>query len=254
MTGRLDGEVAIVSGAARGQGEAIARRFVAEGARVVLGDVLPEVDAVAASLGAAAIAVRLDVRELAQWEAAVAAAEAAFGPVTVLVNNAGILRFGPLATTSLADYLDVVEVNEVGCYLGMRAVTPSMRTAGRGSIVNTSSINGLAGYPGTIAYTASKWAIRGLTKVAALELGGFGIRVNSIHPGSVDTEMVRPGAAAGLPPTDEQAASYAALPLGRQGRPDEVASMALFLASSESSYSTGSEFVLDGGRLAGPSM
>jgi len=251
--GRLDGEVALVTGAARGQGEAVARLFVAEGARVVLGDVLDEVEAVAVSLGDAASAVRLDVRDAAQWEAAVAATEERFGPATVLVNNAGILRFGPLAETSLDDYLEVVEVNEVGCYLGMRAVAPSMRRAGHGAIVNTSSINGLAGYPGTIAYTASKWAIRGLTKVAALELGPT-IRVNSVHPGSIDTEMVRPGASTGAPPPEQQEASYAALPLGRQGRVDEVARMVLFLASSESSYSTGSEFVLDGGRLAGPSM
>ena len=251
--GRLDGKVAIVSGAARGQGEAEARRFAEEGARVILGDVLDERgQQVADELGDAARYVHLDVTSEADWSGAVAEAERAFGPVTVLVNNAGILKFAPLAEMSLDDYLAVIDVNQVGCFLGMRAVTPSMQRAGGGSIVNISSINGLVGYPGTMGYTASKFAIRGMTKAAAVELGALGIRVNSIHPGPVDTEMVRPAGMEGMPTAEEQAAMFSSYPLRRNAQPIEMARVALFLASDRSSYCTGSEFLADGGMLAGP--
>jgi 3alpha(or 20beta)-hydroxysteroid dehydrogenase len=252
--GRLDGKVALISGGARGQGEAEARVFAEEGARVVLGDVLDERGAaVAADIGDRARYVRLDVRDEASWAAAVAAAEDRFGPVTVLVNNAGILRFSALVDTPVEQFREVIEVNQVGPFLGMKAVVPSMTRAGGGSIVNISSTNGLGGFPNTVSYTSTKWAVRGMTKTAAMELGPIGIRVNSIHPGGIDTEMVRPGGSVeGLPPPDELDARFADLPLRRIGQPIEIAHLALFLASDDSSYSTGSEFVADGGMLAGP--
>lgn len=255
--GRLDGKVALISGAARGQGEAEARLFAREGARVVLGDVLDErCRQVADEIGDAATAVHLDVRDEASWRRAVAAAEDEYGPVTVLVNNAGILRFSPLVDTPVEQFREVVEVNQVGTFLGMKTVAPSMVRAGGGSIVNISSTNGLAGYPATVSYTATKWAVRGMTKTAAMELGPLGIRVNSIHPGGIDTEMVRPSspstAVDGLPADKELERRFAHLPLRRIGQAIEIARLALFLASDESSYSTGSEFVADGGMLAGP--
>ncbi|MEI8001370.1 MAG: glucose 1-dehydrogenase [Actinomycetes bacterium] len=252
--GRLDGKVAIISGAARGQGEAEARLFAAEGARVVLGDVLDDRGAVvAAEIGASARYAHLDVRSEADWAAVVELAEEAFGPVGVLVNNAGILRFTRLTETPVEQFREVIEVNQVGTFLGMKAVVPSMQRAGGGSIVNISSTNGLAGYVGTISYTSTKWAVRGMTKTAAMELGPLGIRVNSIHPGGIDTDMVRPSAeVADLPDSDALSRRYAHLPLRRVGQPIEIARLALFLASDDSSYSTGSEFVADGGMLAGP--
>jgi 3alpha(or 20beta)-hydroxysteroid dehydrogenase len=246
--GRLEGKVAIISGAARGQGEAQARLFAAEGASVLLGDVLDDVGTcVADEIGPAARYRRLDVTDADDWDAAVDLAVDEFGHLDVLVNNAGILLSHPLEDHPLDDYLKIVQVNQVGCFLGMRAVVRAMRAAGGGSIVNTSSVAGLIGSHGLLAYSASKWAIRGMTKVAALELGPDGIRVNSIHPGGVDTPMVRR-------PEDgdrDLDAGFAHLPLGRVGLPEEVAFMALFLASDESGYSTGSEFVLDGGSTAG---
>ena len=242
--GRLDGKVALISGAARGQGEAQARLFAKEGAKVMLGDVLDrEGEAVAAGLGEEHAAYRhLDVTNADDWEQVVAMAVERFGRVNVLVNNAGILLSHPLVGHPLDDYMKVIQVNQVGCFLGMRAVVESMRAAGGGSIVNTSSLAGLSGATGLLAYTASKFAIRGMTKVAALELGPDGIRVNSLHPGGIDTAMIH---------GSDLDAGFRHLPLGRVGRPDEAAAMALFLASDESSYSTGSEFVLDGGSLAG---
>jgi 3alpha(or 20beta)-hydroxysteroid dehydrogenase len=246
--GRLDGKVAIISGAARGQGEAQARLFAAEGASVVLGDVLDEQGAkVVDEIGAVARYRHLDVTNADDWDAIVELARAELGHVDVLVNNAGVLFSHPLEDHPLDEYLRVVQVNQVGCFLGMRAVVRAMRDAGGGSIVNTSSIAGLIGSQGLLAYSASKWAIRGMTKVAAVELGPDGIRVNSIHPGGVDTAMVRG-------PEDAERdldAGFRHLPLGRVGLPEEVAYMALFLASDESLYSTGSEFVLDGGSTAG---
>lgn len=246
--GRLNGKVALISGAARGQGEAEARRFVAEGARVVLGDVLePECRAVVESLGEAARGLRLDVTQEEDWARAVATAQGAFGRLDVLVNNAGIVRTGFLEETSLADYRAVIDVNQVGTFLGMRAVVPAMRESGGGSIINISSNAGIEGVQGVIGYVASKWAIRGMTKTAALELGRYGIRVNSVHPGGVATPMI------GADDFDsvDQDAVWSAQPIPRVGQPEEIANLVLFLASDESSYSTGSEFVADGGGLAG---
>jgi 3alpha(or 20beta)-hydroxysteroid dehydrogenase len=262
--GRLEGKVALISGAARGQGEAEARLFAAEGARVVVGDVLAaECQALAEELAKShrhaspsaaaertqevARGVLLDVTSEASWQAAVRTTLDAFGRLDVLVNNAGIVRTGRLETTSLEDYMAVVQVNQVGVFLGMRAVVPAMREAGGGSIINISSNAGLEGVRNVIGYVASKWAIRGMTKTAALELGRYGIRVNSVHPGPVDTPMVS------SPDFDDvdKNAVLAGLPIPRMGRPEEIARIVLFLASDESSYSTGSEFIADGGRTAG---
>lgn len=238
--GRLAGKVAIITGAARGQGAAEARLFAAEGARVVLGDVLEEAAAVADQIGDAATYVKMDIREPSHWEAAVAAAEA-FGPLNVLINNAAVVHFASITGTTLEDWDRVIDINQKGTFLGMRAVIEPMKRAGSGSIVNVSSIDGLQAKNGIVAYAASKWAIRGMTKVAALELGHHGIRVNSLHPGGIDTVMGNP---TGMDNIDD---FYRRYPIPRAGRSEEIAKLALFLASDEASYSTGSEFVADGG-------
>lgn len=244
--GRLDGKVAIITGAARGQGEAEARRFVAEGAKVVLVDILDDLgEKVADDLGPAASYLHHDVGDEAGWQRAVEAA-AAFGPLSVLVNNAAILRPAAIADTTLESYFEVIRTNQVGCFLGMRAVIAPMRQAGGGSIVNISSIDGLKSMNGLLSYSASKFAVRGMTKTAAIELGQYRIRVNSIHPGGVNTPMGNPTG-----DDDAVAAAFARLPIARIGRPDEIANMALFLASDEASYCTGAEFVVDGGWSCG---
>jgi 3alpha(or 20beta)-hydroxysteroid dehydrogenase len=248
--GRLEGKVALITGSARGQGAAEARRFAEEGARVIVSDVLEEEGrAVAESLSGSGIFCRHDVRSEESWDEVVAAGRAAFGKIDVLLNNAGILHFASLMDTSLEKYMQIVETNQVGCFIGMKAVVPEMKAAGGGSIVNVSSVAGMHGTPHIIAYTASKFAVRGMTKVAAIELGRFGIRVNSIHPGGIATPMV------GVDPDDprerEAGGMFDHLPIGRIGSPEEVANLVLFLASDESSYCTGSEFIADGGLLAG---
>jgi 3alpha(or 20beta)-hydroxysteroid dehydrogenase len=249
--GELDGKVALVTGAARGQGEAEARLFAAEGARVLLSDVLDdEGEKVAADIGGDAVYRRLDVTDEASWVEAVAHVEQRWGRLDVLVNNAGIARFAPLAMTSLDDYMAVISVNQVGVFLGMKVATPVMTRSGGGSIVNTSSVDGMTGMMGVTAYVASKFAVRGMTKTAALELGALGIRVNSIHPGGVDTPMLRPE---GLPPLDLSGV-FSRVPLQRIGTVDDIANLVLFLASDRSAYCTGSEFVIDGGLLAGFGM
>jgi len=246
---RLDGKVALITGAARGQGEAEARRFVAEGARVVMGDVLDEDGRrVAASLGERALWVHHDVGSETSWTAFVDAAKGRFGRIDVLVNNAGILAIAPIASITLEQYMRVINVNQVGCLLGMRAVIPAMVEAGGGSIVNIASTAGLEGVPGLVGYVSSKFAIRGMTKTAALELGRMNIRVNAICPGGIDTAM---GRGDDFPKVDTGNV-LASLPIARIGRPEEVASLAVFLASDESSYCTGADFVIDGGMLAGP--
>jgi len=247
MAGRLEGKVALISGASKGQGEAEARLFLAEGAAVVLGDVLDtEGEAVAASLGDRARYVHLDVSNEDDWKQAVQAASDTFGGLDVLINNAGIIRIGMMADVSLDEYMSVINVNQVGCWLGMKSASAAMRSGG--SIINISSMNGVMPGAGIMSYVASKFAIRGMTKAAALELGPKGIRVNSIHPGAILTDMARAGLA-GIPGNP-----LAKLPIPRIGEPEEVGRLALFLASDESSYSTGSEFVIDGGWLITPAL
>jgi 3alpha(or 20beta)-hydroxysteroid dehydrogenase len=247
---KLVGKVALITGAARGQGEAEARRFVAEGARVVLGDVLDEEGRrVAASLGDRAVWVRHDVSSEASWAAFIETALRSFGRIDVLINNAGVLGIAPIASITLEQYMRVINVNQVGCLLGMRSVIPAMTEAGGGSIVNIASTAGLEGVAGLVGYVSSKFAIRGMTRTAALELGRVRIRVNAICPGGIDTPMGRGDDFVKV----DTGNVMASLPVGRIGRPEEVANLAVFLASDEASYCTGADFVVDGGMLAGPS-
>jgi 3alpha(or 20beta)-hydroxysteroid dehydrogenase len=247
--GRLDGSVALITGAARGQGEAEARLFVEEGAKVVLGDVRDEEGAgIARSLGDAAEYVHLDVTQKGDWAEATRLAQARFGKLDALVNNAGIIRVSSLVDCSQEEFESVLAVNVVGVFLGIQAVIEPMRAAGGGSIVNVSSVNGFVGVPDHAAYTTSKFGSRGLTKAAAVELGPFGIRVNSIHPGVIDTHFNDIPELQGI----DWEGITASLPLGRSGSPLEIARLSLFLCSSDSSYSTGSEFIADGGILASP--
>ncbi|MEU6105457.1 glucose 1-dehydrogenase [Streptomyces flaveolus] len=241
MSGRVDGKVVVVTGGARGLGASCARRLVAEGARVVIGDVLaPEGAALAEELGTGnALFVDLDVTSEAAWQAAVARTEEAFGPVTGLVNNAGLVHRCPVEELAEADYRRVVDVNEVGVFLGMKTVLPSMRAAGGGSIVNMSSLGGIIAFPYILGYTASKWAVRGMTKAAAQEFAADRVRVNSVHPGVVATEMTAD--------SDRSHEMVTRQPIRRAARPAEIAGMVLYLLSDEASYSTGSEFVVDGG-------
>jgi 3alpha(or 20beta)-hydroxysteroid dehydrogenase len=245
---RFDHRTVVVTGGARGMGASHARGFVAEGANVVIADVLEqEGRTLAHELGGHAIFSRLDVTSEADWSATVAAAEDAFGPVSVLVNNAGIVRFGLIAESEPAAWRQVIDINLTGSYLGIRAVASSMRKAGGGAIVNTSAGAGMTAASGLSAYVASKWAVRGLTKTAALELARDNIRVNSIHPGNVLTPMVggSDAAAAG-------AGAVRNLAIPRIAESEEITRMVLFVASDEASFSTGSEFLADGGQLLGP--
>ena len=247
MTGRLDGKVAIVTGAARGQGAAHARVFVREGAKVLLTDVLDdEGHSTASALGVNARYLRHDVRSEADWAAAVDAAENTFGPVNILVNNAAIHWVRALEDETAAEFRKLLDVNLIGPFLGIQAVVPSMRHAGGGSIVNISSTAGLRGFHWHGAYASSKWGVRGLTKVAAIELAGDKIRVNSVHPGVIDTAMV-PGPREG----DRIAKLLAAQLVDRIGDPDDVANLVLFLASDESAYISGGEHIVDGGAMYG---
>ncbi|MEV6528607.1 glucose 1-dehydrogenase [Streptomyces sp. NPDC051639] len=259
--GKLDGRVVLITGAARGQGEQEARLFAREGAAVVVADVLDDQgEALAKEIGARY--VHLDVREEDDWRAAVARAKEAYGRIDGLVNNAGILRFNELVDTPLEEFQQVVQVNQVGVFLGIRTVAPEIARAGGGTIVNTASYAGLTGMACVGAYAATKHAIVGLTRVAALELAAKRIRVNAVCPGAIDTAMSNP---AQLDPDADPAVSAATsraldelyrklVPLGRIGRPEEVARLALFLTGEDSSYITGQPFVIDGGWLAGVSI
>ncbi|MFF0476729.1 SDR family NAD(P)-dependent oxidoreductase [Streptomyces sp. NPDC004284] len=251
--GKLDGRVVLVTGAARGQGEQEARLFAAEGAKVVLGDVLDEAgEALAEELGEERAAyVHLDVTSEGEWAAAVAAAKERFGKIDGLVNNAGVLRFNELVSTPLDEFRAIVSVNQTGCFLGIRTVAPEIAAAGGGTIVNTASYTGITGMAGVGAYAASKHAVLGLTRVAALELAGKGIRVNAVCPGAIDTAMSNPE---GVDPAATAELYRKLVPLGRIGRPEEVAALALFLTGEESAYITGQPFVIDGGWLAGVSL
>ncbi|WP_330254579.1 glucose 1-dehydrogenase [Nocardia sp. NBC_00565] len=237
---RVKGKTVIVSGGARGMGAAFARRLVAEGAAVVVADVLiDEGKAVAAELGDDAVFLPHDVTDESSWETVVAEAERIFGPVSGLVNNAGIVHVDPIEQLAEADYRRVIDVNQVGVFLGMKTVVPSMRRAGGGSIVNISSIGGIIAFSNILGYVASKWAVRGMTKAAAQEFGADGIRVNSVHPGVVATEMTAD--------SDRSHSMVHDQPLPRAAAPGELAGLVLFLISDEASFCTGSEFVADGG-------
>jgi 3alpha(or 20beta)-hydroxysteroid dehydrogenase len=237
--GRVDGKVVLISGGARNIGGASARALVAEGAQVVIGDLLDdEGKALADELGEAARYVHLDVTSDGDWRAAVALAVAEFGKLNVLFNNAGIFNGGPLNRYKSAQWQEMLDVNLTGPFLGMRAATDALIAAGGGSIINTSSIEGLRGTPWAHGYVASKWGLTGLTKSAAMELAPYGIRVNSLHPGRIST-----------PATDQMPADLIPIPLGRPGLPEEIASFVVFLASDESSFATGAEFVVDGGTI-----
>jgi 3alpha(or 20beta)-hydroxysteroid dehydrogenase len=249
--GRLDGKALLVTGAARGLGEVVARLAVEQGTQVLLVDVLDDRgQAVAADLGDAAFYAHLDVRLEDDWITAVDAAVARFGRLDVLVNNAAILRLAPIETTSVEDFRAVIDVNQLGPFLGMRAVIPAMRAAGRGSIINVSSTDGLFGRVGAVAYGASKWALRGMTKIAAQELGPLNIRVNSVHPGGLRTEMSIGLKAPGVELTPDQVKKRWAL--NRFPELAEVANVILFLASEEGTYTTGAEITCDGGATIGP--
>lgn len=238
--GRVDGKVALISGGARNIGGASARLLVAEGAKVVIGDLLDdEGEALAAELGDAARYLHLDVTSDEDWRAAVALTVSEFGKLDVLFNNAGIFNGGPINRYKSELWHQMLDVNLTGAFLGIRAATDAMIAAGGGSIINTSSIEGLRGTPWAHGYVASKWGLRGLTKSVALELAAHGIRANSIHPGRIST-----------PATDAMPEDMIPIPLGRPGRPEEVATFVLFLASDESSFSTGAEYVVDGGTVS----
>jgi 3alpha(or 20beta)-hydroxysteroid dehydrogenase len=240
--GLLDGMVAIVTGAARGQGAAEARLLAANGAAVVLTDVLAEAgQAVAADIGDAARFVAHDVASADGWQEVVATATGAFGRVDVLVNNAAISRPLKLVDTEPEVFDEIYRVNQLGVFLGMRAVVEPMRAVGRGSIINISSVAGLRGTSTLFAYTATKWAVRGMTRSAALELARYHIRVNAIFPGVIDTPMNDGNPAA------MNEVLVRSTPMRRMGEPDEIAQAVLFLASPSSSFATGAELAIDGG-------
>ena len=244
--GRLDDKICIITGASRGQGEAEARLFASEGATVWLTDVLDgEGEAVAADMGGTYR--HLDVRDEAGWAGLVEEIIAAHGRIDVLVNNAGIYTRGRHFEIDVDDFNQVMDINCTGVFLGMRAVSPHMRDANQGSIVNISSVAGMQGGVGAFAYFTSKWAVRGMTKAAALENGRRNVRVNSIHPGLIETDMLQTAVLEGQDSTNTV---NQFVPLGRTAEAIEVANMALFLASDDSSYCTACEFVVDGGMTA----
>ena len=241
---RLQDKVIIITGAAQGMGETHARLCLTEGAKVVLTDINAEKgQALAAKLGDKALFIKHDVTDEEDWQHVVSTTEVHFGPVDVLVNNAGITMAKSLLDTSLDEYRRILEINQVSVFLGMKSVVPSMKKSEHGSIINISSINGLVG--GAIGYTDSKFAVRGMSKAAALELAQYRIRVNSVHPGVIATPMIMQG------DTKTAVENFAkSIPLKRVAQPEEVSAMVLFLASDDSSYSTGSEFIVDGGLTA----
>lgn len=251
---RLAGKIALVTGAARGLGASIGRRFHAEGAHVVFADVRDEEGrALAASLGPRAHYVHLDVASESGWQEAVAAArKLCGGPIGILVNNAGIYRMRATLEQSVEEYLQIIRINQLGTFLGMRTCFAEMRDAGGGSIVNIASTAGIEGVPLALAYTASKHAVVGMTKAAALEFGPAKVRVNVVCPGAMLTPLL--AEEFNVPVEVLGAAPFHASPLGRMGDPAEIAPTVVFLASDESSYTTGSEFVVDGGITAGVVM
>jgi 3alpha(or 20beta)-hydroxysteroid dehydrogenase len=246
--GRLEGKVAIITGGARGMGAATSRLFAQEGARVAITDVLEDAGAkLAGELGDTSRFYKHDVTSEADWARIVERVEADIGNIDILVNNAGILLFKSLLQTSLAEYERVLRVNLMGTFLGIKAVAPGMIARGKGAIVNISSVDGMKGANGLGAYSSSKWGVRGLTRVAALELGHKGVRVNSVHPGGVDTVMTNADSSA----REKVNERFGNVPLQRVGAPEEVARATLFLASDEASYMAGAELAVDGGMMTG---
>jgi len=244
--GKFDGKVVLITGGARGQGASHARAFVEEGAKVLFTDILVEDGkTLEKELGENATFAKHDVRSEEEWKSVVSLAESTFGPINILVNNAGIVFNKKFVETTEEEYRRIIDINQVGVFLGMKSVVPSMKKGKGGSIINISSIDGLRGAPGNLAYDASKFAVRGMTKTAALELAEYGIRVNSIHPGVIETPMI---AQDDLQDTVKEISKN--IPLKRLGQPKDITNLVLFLASEESSYSTGSEFVVDGGMTA----
>jgi 3alpha(or 20beta)-hydroxysteroid dehydrogenase len=238
---RVAGKVALISGGARGMGASHARALVAEGASVVIGDILDEPGReLAAELGERAAYVHLDVTQEDSWVSAVATTLDTFGSLSVLINNAGIVNGNLIADFSLADWQAILDVNLTGTFLGIKAAANALADSAPASIINVSSVEGFRGSPGLHGYTATKFAVRGLTKSVALELAPKNVRANSIHPGFIRTPM-----------TEAIPEDFLTIPLGRGGDPEEVSATVLFLASDESSYTTGGEFVIEGGLLAG---
>ncbi len=242
--GRVSGKVAIVTGAARGMGAAFARRLIEEGAQVMLTDVLDEEGrATAQALGGNARFAHHDVTRETEWKRIVSETETAFGPVSVLVNNAGIGSMAPSDTLEESAYRQVIDVNQISVFLGMKSVLPSMKRAGGGAMINIASVLGMVGSPMSLAYVASKFAVRGMTKAAAIEFAPHQIRVNAVHPGFVKTPM-----SANMESNKGMLEHVLAItPVHRLGHPDEVASVVLLLASDESRFTTGADFVVDGG-------
>lgn len=240
--GRFDGTVALISGGARGMGASHVRGLVAEGAKVIFGDILDDTGkGLEEEVGASAHFVRLDVTKDDDWKLAVAAAERDFGPISLLVNNAGIVAYGAVDEMEPDEFRRVIDINLTGTFLGMHYAVPSMRNAGGGAIINISSTAGLMGYATISAYGASKWGVRGMTKAAAMELGKDNIRVMSIHPGPIRTPMT----------ADFDDSLTAAQPIARWGEPEEVTKLMMFMAA-DATYSTGSEWIVDGGAVLGP--
>jgi 3alpha(or 20beta)-hydroxysteroid dehydrogenase len=245
--GKFDGRVVLITGGARGMGAAHARAFVKEGARVAISDILVEEGGkLAAELGEQVKFYQHDVTNEAEWEAVVDDIENTFGPIDVLVNNAGIVLMKSILDMSEEEYRKVIEINQVSVFLGMKSVLPSMLKTKDGSIINISSLAGFRGSShGSVAYSASKFALRGMTKAVALEMAREGIRVNTVHPGLILTPMtVQKGAEEIIEHLSKE------IPMQRAAQPEEVTKLVMFLASSDSSFSTGSEYILDGGQLA----
>lgn len=240
---KLKNKIAVITGGASGMGAVHAEVFVKEGAKVVITDINKDAgEVLAKKLGENVLFVKQDVTREEEWKNVIEKTEEAFGPVDILINNAGIVIMKPIEATTLEDFQKVIDINQTGTFLGMKAVLPSMKKTKNGSIINISSIEGLEGSNYTSAYIASKFAVRGLAKAAAIEFAPYGIRVNSVHPGVIDTPMIhQPGVA------EEVKKIIDTIPLKRPAQPDEVSKLLVFLASEDSLYCTGSEFVIDGG-------
>jgi 3alpha(or 20beta)-hydroxysteroid dehydrogenase len=248
MSGKLDGKVAVVTGAARGQGEATARLFAAQGAKVVLADMLEaEAQKVAADIGENAMALKIDISAEEEWLALARTVESRWGSVEILVNNAGIVHPAGMLDLTKADFERVLSINLIGAWLGIKALAPGMIAKGKGAIVNICSSSGLWGMNGLTAYSASKWALRGISKTASMELGHQGVRVNAVFPGGINTVM---GNVTNEAPS-ELAKYYVGQPIQRIGEPEEVAATSLFLVSDDASYVNGAEITVDGGMTVG---